>query len=56
MEVKKNHAEVNWQYSMVHQYQAEANKSRRIHWTPCRTLEVKKNQAEVNWQDSQNHQ
>ena len=26
MEVNKNEAEVNWQYPMLHKYQAEANK------------------------------
>ena len=26
LEVNKNQAEVNWQYSMAHKYQADANK------------------------------
>ena len=42
MEVNKNQAEVNWQYPMVHKYQAEANK--------CPRMQVNKNQAGVNWQ------
>ena len=44
MEVNKNQAEVNWQYPMVHKYQAEANKCLKR-----AQMEVNMNQAEVNW-------
>ena len=50
MEVNKNQAEVNWQYPMVHKYQAEANKCPRMHSSASRTMEVNKNEAEVLWQ------
>ena len=43
MEVNKNQMEVNWQYRMVHKYQAEANKGlnaspseRRKHFSVAR--------------------
>ena len=35
-------AVVNWQYPMVHKYQAEANKCARMHSTPSRTMETNK--------------
>ena len=45
MEVNKDQAEVNWQYPMVHKYQAEAKKCPRIHSTPCRSASQQPNQT-----------
>ena len=50
MEVNKKEAEVNWQYPMMHKYQAEANKCPRMHWSPCHRMDLNKNHMEVNWQ------